>query len=212
MPILNTFRDEARSRGLLGADESVTIDAAYRLVRDMAFGRPSDNRPETVVAEWRGLSDTKHHLLAQILEELGYEVATIVATHQFTEESEPWLPPHLLEEVKRQPVRNVMTFLRVRTDPVGDEWTTIDATWPYGAKYLGAPANEDFKMGVDQRTSGVPEEIVHVQDDENPMAAAAKVMADFAGAEIARTMQFLDEVSAFLAFALTPVEGDTDGW
>ena len=40
---------------------------------------------------------------------------------------------------------------------VGDEWTTVDATWPYGAKALGAPANEDFAAGVDQFAEGLGE-------------------------------------------------------
>src|SRR5262249_28652120 len=130
MPILNTLRDAARARGLLGDDEGLTIASAYRLVRDMPFARTSDYRVETVVEEWRGLSDTKHALLGQVLEELGYDVAAIVATHEFTEAEQPWLPPHLIEETKRAPVKHVMTFVRVCTDPVGDEWTTIDATWP----------------------------------------------------------------------------------
>jgi len=212
MAILPNFRDEARRRGLLGADEAVTLDRAYRLVRDMAFGQPSDNRPETVIAEWRGLSDTKHDVLALLLEELGYDVAPIVATMQHTAESASWLPPHIVDELKRAPIRDVITFLRVRTDPVADDWTTMDATWPEGAKHFGAPANGDFVAGVDQRTAGVPEEIVHVQGDEDAIVVAARLLVDFAGDDIGRRMGFIDAISTFLGWALAPVEGDTDGW
>ena len=206
MPILPTFRDEARRRGLLDADEPVTIASAYRVVRDMPFSRPSDSRAETVVAEWRGLSDTKHDVLALILEELGYDVVPIVATHHFSEATHPWLPPHLLAEVQRAPVPDVITFLRVRTDPVEDEWTTLDATWPLLALLFGAPANGEFEAGVDQKTAGTPEEIVHVQGDQDAVEVAARILAEFAGEEIERRDTFVEGLATFLGWVLADVE------
>ena len=137
----------------------------------------------------------------------------ILATHHFTAENAPWLPPALLDEAREgEGVPDVHTFLRVRHDPVADDWTTMDATWPEGAKHFGAPANGDFVAGVDQRTAGVPEEIVHVQGDEDAIVVAARLLVDFAGDDIGRRMGFIDAISTFLGWALAPVEGDTDGW
>ena len=131
MTLLTDFRDEARRRGALGADEAVTLASAFRIVRDLPYERASDRAPETVLREWRGTCSGKHYLLAAILEALGTETAVILATHHFTAENSPWLPPALLDEVRAgEGVPDVHTFLRVRHDPVADDWRTVDGRSP----------------------------------------------------------------------------------
>ena len=64
MTLLTDFRDEARRRGALGADEAVTLASAFRVVRDLPYERASDRTPETVLRQWRGTWSGKHYLLA----------------------------------------------------------------------------------------------------------------------------------------------------
>ncbi len=103
-PLAPVLRAAAIQRGVLDASTSLNVAEAVRIVRDLPYARASDRRPETVIEEWRGTCSGKHYLLAQVLEELGAGVMVIHATHHFTPENSPWLPPDLLEEVRRAPV------------------------------------------------------------------------------------------------------------
>ncbi len=96
MPLLATFRDEARRRGLLGADETIDAARAFALVRDMPYRRASSRDPQVTTTEWTGTCSGKHYLLQALLEELGLATMLIVCTHEFTIENSPWLPPELL--------------------------------------------------------------------------------------------------------------------
>ena len=143
MNLLDDFRDEARRRGALGADESVTLASAFRVVRDLPWAEASDLRPETALAEWRGTGREKHLLLHAILDALGYETGLIAATCEFSPESAPWLPPALLEETRLAPVPELTLLLRVQTNRMLEEWMTLDATWPLATGSLGAPVNAE---------------------------------------------------------------------
>lgn len=162
------LRAAAIRRGVLGEGDRFDIDAAVRIVRDLPYQRASDRRPETVIGEWRGTCSGKHYLLAGVLEELGAGVMIIHATHHFTPENSPWLPPDLLAEAAREPVPDVHTFLRVQLDAFRDEWFTVDVTWPLAAKVLGMPVNEGFDHKNDHRIAADVEEVIHVDEDDDP--------------------------------------------
>ena len=198
MTLLTDFRDEARRRGALAPDEAVTLASAFRVVRDLPYERASDRAPETVLREWRGTCSGKHYLLAAILEALGTETAVILATHHFTVENSPWLPPALLDEVRAAEVPDVHTFLRVRHDPVADDWMTVDATWPLAAQALGLPVNTSFRPGGDMRVAADIEEIIHVPEDEDPQDVKEIVLANHVGDELPRRDRFIEALAAWL--------------
>ena len=205
MPILATFRDEARSRGLLGADETVDAARAFALVRDMPYRRASSREPGVTIEEWRGTCSGKHILLRVLFEELGMQTTMILAPHEFTEANSPWLPPALLTMVHEAPVRDVHNFLRVQ--PVGQlgpqaEWVTVDATWPLTARALGLPANEAFDLDHDMGIAADPDEVFHVPPDANPSELKARILDDFSADELTRRETFFAGLISWLGEAL----------
>jgi arylamine N-acetyltransferase len=199
MPLVPLLTQEARRRGLLEAGEALTPASAFRLVRDMPYVRASDRQPETVLREWRGTCSGKHYLLRAVLQELGLPATIIVATHYFTPENSPWLPPHLMAEVRLAPVPDVHNFLRVQYDPEDGEWMTVDATWPAAARRLGMPANLQWRPGVDQQVAADVEEVFHVPPDEDPQAFKERVVDLHAGGQSARRDVFIRSLSDWLA-------------
>ena len=192
------LRAAAIQRGVLDAAASLSVAEAVRIVRDLPYARASDRRPETVIEEWRGTCSGKHYLLAQVLEELGAAVMVIHATHHFTPENSPWLPPDLLAEAARVPVPDVHSFLRVQLNAFRDEWFTVDVTWPLGAQALGMPVNEGFDHRTDHRIAADVEEIVHVDEDDDPQAVKEALVEAFVGDEAARRDAFIERLSAWL--------------
>lgn len=192
------LRAAAIQRGVLDASVNLSVGEAVRIVRDLPYRRATDRRPETVIKEWCGTCSGKHYLLAQVLEELGAGVMIIHATFHFTEENSPWLPPDLLDEVRRAPVPAIHTFLRVQLDAFRDEWFTVDATWPLAAQDLGMPVNEGFRHGDDHRIAADVEEIIHVDEDDDPQAVKEALSAAFVGDEGPRQDAFIERLSAWL--------------
>lgn len=192
------LRAAAIQRGVLDPSASLSVSEAVRIVRDLPYERASDRRPETVIEEWRGTCSGKHYLLAQVLEELGASVMVIHATHHFTRENSPWLPADLLAEVAKAPVPDVHTFLRVQLDAFRDEWFTVDVTWPIGAQALGMPVNEGFRHGDDHKIAADVEEIVHVDEDDDPQEVKERLIEGHVGAEAARRDAFIERLSAWL--------------
>lgn len=178
MPLIPAFRSTAVARGLV--EEGAHIDAAlaFALVRDMPYERASDTRPETLIEEWRGTCSGKHLLLAVLLRELGRDSLLMNVLHEFTAQNSPWLPPHLLSEVQRAPVRDVHNFLMVENEPA---WFAIDATWPLGAKALGLPVNEAWTPGRNMTLAADVDEVYETPEDGDPLDFKARVLADHAG-------------------------------
>ncbi|MCK9485853.1 MAG: hypothetical protein M0R73_04015 [Dehalococcoidia bacterium] len=195
MPLVPILREEALRRGLLDADEGVDAATAFRLVRDMPYRRASDRQPETILREWRGTCSGKHYLLRDLLREIGMPSTVILATHEFTPDNSPWLPPHLMTEAILAPVPDVHNFLRVQYDPADDQWMTVDCTWPSAARRLEMPANLSFEPGVDQRIACDPIEIFHVPEDQDPQALKEEVLADHVGQQAARRDAFINGLS-----------------
>lgn len=192
------LRAAAIQRGVLAASASLNVAEAVRIVRDLPYARAADRRPETIIEEWRGTCSGKHYLLAQVLEELGAAVMVIHATHHFTPENSPWLPPDLLAEAARAPVPDVHTFLRVQLDAFRDEWFTVDVTWPLGAQALGMPVNEGFDHRTDHRIAADVEEIVHVDEDDDPQEVKERLVEAHVGAKAVRRDAFIERLAAWL--------------
>lgn len=203
MPLVPLLLEEAKRRGLLDAGERIDAGVAFRLVRDMPYRRASDRRPETILREWQGTCSGKHYLLRTLLQEIGLPSTVILATHEFTEENSPWLPPHLMTEVRLAPVPDVHTFLRVQYDPVQDHWMTVDCTWPSKARRLEMPANLSFEAGVDQKIACDPIEIFHVPEDEDPQALKERIIEGHVGRDGARRDAFISSLSDWLARELS---------
>ena len=141
MSLVSLLEKESRARGLLNADDSLTAERAFALVRDMPYRRASSRRPEAIVQEWRGTCSGKHYLLADIFREMGLESRVIMCTHRFTAENTGHFPAELRELVAGGPVPDVHTYLRVKT---ADGWMIVDATWPTSAEPLGMKVNGEF--------------------------------------------------------------------
>ena len=60
------LEQEARKRGLIAPNETVTAESAFALVRDMPYQRASTRRPESIIEEWRGTCSGKHYALDRI--------------------------------------------------------------------------------------------------------------------------------------------------
>ncbi len=202
MTLLPQLRAEAERRGLLDAGAKLDAATMFRLVRDMPYRRASDRRPETLIREWRGTCSGKHYLLRDLFEELGLAATVILATHEFTPENSPWLPPHLTTEVRLAPLPDVHAFLRVEHNPVMHEWMTVDATWPAAARRLGLPANPSFESGRDQHIACDPIEIFHVPEDTDPQELKDRILADHVGSQAARREAFIAALSDWLALEL----------
>ncbi len=199
MPHLTAqLRAAAIQRGVLDASATLNVAEAVRIMRDLPYARASDRRPETIIEEWRGTCSGKHYLLARVLEELGASVIVIHATHHFTPENSPWLPPDLLAEAARVPVPDVHTFLRVQLDAFRDEWFTVDVTWPLAAQALGMPVNEGFDHKADHRIAADVEEIVHVDEEDDPQAVKEALIQAFVDDQAARRDAFIERLSAWL--------------
>lgn len=197
--LISGLRDEAVRRGLLNREERADAATVFRLVRDMPF-RPASNRlPETTLQEWRGTASEKHLLLQALFRELGLGASIILATHEFTEESAPWLPPHLLTEVRLAPLPDVHAFLRLEYDPVLHQWMTVDATWPAKARRLELPANLSLELGVDQKIACDPIELFHVPEDGDAIELEGRIVEDFVGRSTARRDAFLRALGDWLA-------------
>ena len=198
-PLIPVLREQAEARGLLEAGARIDAATAFRLVRDMPYHRATDRKPETLLREWRGTCSGKHYLLRDLFEELGLAATVILATHEFTPENSPWLPPNLLTEVRLAPLPDVHAFLRVEHDQVMHEWVTVDATWPAEARRLGLPANPSFEPGRDQHIACDPIEIFHVPEDADPQELKDRILADHVGAQAARREAFIAALSDWLA-------------
>jgi len=180
--ILATFRDAARAHGTLGPVQPLSLETAFRAVRDMPWGPATtedDLSPAATIAAWRGTGREKHLLLAAILDTLGYETDLLAVTCEFEPASAPWLPPPLLDEVRAAPLPDVHLLLRVQTNRMLEEWMTVDATWPLATGALGLPVNERVVHGADHRLACDPIEVYHLpepDEDDEPGITEALVL------------------------------------
>jgi hypothetical protein len=190
MPLIPVLRAAAQERGALGADASVDAATAFALVRDMPYRRASSRDPKVTIEEWRGTCSGKHILLQALFLELGLAATMILAPHEFSEDTAPWLPPDLLDEVRREAVPDVHNFLRVQPAFEAD-WITVDATWPLPARDLGMPVNEHFVVGRDMTIAADPIEVHHVPPDADPTEMKQRILEDLSPDQRKRREAFL---------------------
>ena len=185
----------SRERGLLPADEPLTAERAFALVRDMPYRRASSRSPEVIVAEWQGTCSGKHYLLADIFRELGLESKVVMCTHRFTQENTEHFPPELRELLADGPVPDVHTYLRIKTS---EGWTVVDATWPSSAGPLGMTVNSEFEQGRDMTVARDPIETLPVPDGQDPQEFKEKVVAEFCGAGSKVRDEFIEGLGRWL--------------
>ena len=176
--LLSLLERESRERGLLAEGESVTVERAFSLVRDMPYRRASSRRPEAIVEEWQGTCSGKHYLLADIFREMGLEARVIMCTHRFTSQNTGHLPEELRRLVAYGPVPDVHTYLRVNT---AQGWTVVDGTWPGSAAPLGMPVNGEFAPGRDMIVACDPIETLPVPEGRDPQEFKEQMIAKFCG-------------------------------
>jgi hypothetical protein len=112
--------------------------AAYEYARDIAYGDIGSRNPFDVLKAHKGTCSGKHALLKKLLEELGYEVQSWFAKHDFGKfPIAQW--PTELQDFKDKDIPDYHDFLKVK---VGDDWQTIDAVFDAPLKDLGFPKLE----------------------------------------------------------------------
>ena len=149
------------------ADEKLTAAAAFALVRDMPYRRASTREPEAIVREWRGTCSGKHYLLDSIFREMGMDSRIVMCTHRFTRENTAHFPEALRSLVAREPVPDVHTYIRLRTDA---GWMNVDGTWPAATELLGMPVNRTFVEGCDMKIACDPVDSFIVPSGDDPQA------------------------------------------
>ncbi len=189
---------EARRRGVwdLGRPESPR-QRLVRLARDLPYRRASSGAPEAIVREWCGTCSGKHALLRALFEARGIPTRLMLATHRFTLETAPFLPPHLREALGSGGIPDVHTFLQARWD---GRWVVVDVTWPGAARALGLPANETWDGHSDMRIACVPIAFHEVRDDAQ--AEKAALLATHCGPDRARRETFIEALADWLGAAI----------
>ena len=86
----------------------------------------------------------------------------------------------------------------MQLDAFRDEWFTVDVTWPLGAQALGMPVNEGFRHGDDHRIAADVEEIIHVDEDDDPQEVKQALIEAYVGDQAARRDAFIERLSAWL--------------
>ena len=176
------------------------IDArtAFALVRDMPYQRASTREPEAIVREWRGTCSGKHYLLAGIFRELGMDSRIVMCTHRFTRENTAHFPDALRSLVAGEPVPDVHTYIRLKTDA---GWMNVDGTWPSAAEPLGMPVNRTFVEGRDMEIACDPVESFIVPAGDDPQAFKEQLIAEFCGSSSTIRDEFIEGMSRWLSDA-----------
>ena len=188
----------ACARGLLAADENVTAASAFALVRDMPYQRASTREPEAIVREWRGTCSGKHYLLDEVFHEMGMDSRIVMVTHRFTRDNASHFPKELRALVAREPVPDVHTYIRLKTDA---GWMNIDCTWPSSAEPLGMPVNRTFVEGRDMEIACDPVDSFIVPSGDDPQAFKEQLIAEFCGSSSTIRDEFIEGMSRWLSNA-----------
>lgn len=196
--LLSLLEQESRRRNLLPAGAEITAASAFALVRDMPYQRASTREPAAIIEEWRGTCSGKHYLLDAIFRELGMDSRVIMCTHRFTRENTGHFPQDLKSLVSREPVPDVHTYIRLKTD-VG--WTNVDATWPSSAGPLGMPVNRTFAPGHDMTIACDPVDSYVVPTSDDPQSFKEQLIDEFCGESSRIRDEFIEGMSRWLSDA-----------
>lgn len=199
MTLLQAMCAEAGRRGIPLPDVSSEAERAYALVRDLPYARASDNRPETLIREWRGTCSGKHYLLKALLAELGIRTQVYACTSRLAREDAPNLPEPLAAILAEGPFVDVHNYL-VAEFPEGP--TIVDATWPLATGAAGLPVNERLTPGQHMRLACKPVETLPIPEDADPDAFKQNLLRSrFTPADLERRERFIALVSAGMSAA-----------
>ncbi len=130
--------------------DDTRLVAAYECIRDIAYGDIGSRNPFDVLAAQKGTCSGKHALLQLLLIELGYDVESWFALHDFGRfPITPW--PDALVEFHGKHIPDYHDFLKVNVDGT---WLTIDAVFDAPLVALGFPmlqwdGGTNMKLPVD---------------------------------------------------------------
>lgn len=189
---------EARKRGLITSDETITAALAFALVRDMPYRRASARRPESIIEEWRGTCSGKHYALDRIFREMGMDSRVIMCTHRFTPENTGHFPAELRALVNEEPVPDVHTCIRLETEK---GWMTVDATWPNSAQSVGMPVNRAFNAGDDMTIACDVSNSFEVPSGQDPQEFKEQLIEEFCGSASRVRDDFIEGMSRWLSEA-----------
>ena len=192
------LEQEARKRGLIASDETVTPASAFALVRDMPYQRASTRRPESIIEEWRGTCSGKHYALDRIFREMGMDSRVIMCTHRFTPENTGHFPADLGALVDEEPVPDVHTYIRLGTE---QGWMTVDATWPSSARAVGMPVNRVFSAGEDMAVACDVIKAFETPPWQDPQTFKEQLIAEFCGESSKVRDDFIEGMSRWLSEA-----------
>jgi hypothetical protein len=185
MRLLNLLKAEAVRRGLLDPNPELEAVDVYYLVRDMPYGRASNRRPETTIAEWRGTCSGKHYLLQALFAELGLS-SEVVACTAITPVDKDQVPESLYPQYESAKRRFVDVHNYLLLDLPGESGQMIvDATWPLSAKSAGMAVNEQFVWGEDQQLAAEVIDSWIIPEGDDPQAFKNQLLRDnFTPAEL----------------------------
>jgi hypothetical protein len=139
-----------------GLDPHESILAVFEHIRDIPYSLAvsmSDPKsaPEQILALGKGSCGPKHYLLAEMYQNLGFDV--VFATFPFLW-NDPNLryPPELRMLATGMPVAHHLAC-RVR---INDRWVLVDATWDRPLVQGGFPVNEHWDGYADTRCAVKP--------------------------------------------------------
>jgi hypothetical protein len=191
--LLETLKTRAIERGLLQQDDTIDLEKAFTLVRDMPYVRASSRDSETIIHEWRGTCSGKHYLLKKLFAELGYASRLIACTtvvHIDPKKVRGKLRTLLQQSNGRfVDVHNYLLLELPEKDMV------VDATWPLDTQGMGTVVNESFVLGKDQQIACQPLKVWVVPDDRTAQDFKDEILKDsFTPQELAHREEFIREL------------------
>ncbi|MFC4453092.1 hypothetical protein [Deinococcus sonorensis] len=191
-PLGEHLHGAALERGLIGAEERLTPELAFRLVRDMPYARADTHEPAGIIGGWRGTCSTKHELLQALLLEWGLQSRLIACTQLIRLPPGADMDPELKALAAGEPVVDVHNYLVVHT-PHGD--MTVDATWPLEAAAFGLPTNPEWVWGQDMQIGCTPLQSWDVPPEQTLTAFKDRLLAEqYTPAQLERRERFIRRV------------------
>ena len=188
--LLETLRSAAVERDLLKPEETIDVEKAFLLVRDMPYTRASSRDPNIIMQEWRGTCSGKHYLLKGLFSELGYNSRLIACT------TVVYIDPKdvsgklrtLLEQSNGRFV-DVHNYLVLE---LPEKEMIVDATWPLTTKGMGTVVNERFILGEDHQIACKPVKTWVVPEDGDPQKFKDEILKEsFTSEELAHREEFI---------------------
>lgn len=175
---------------------------AFRLIRDLPYGRPTGTAIDAPILEWRGTCSGKHMLLGAVLDEFGLRSRMMIATYRFSWTLPGPVPTPLVPILESGPVPDVHNFLSVTWD--GARFHAVDATWPKGGRTLGLVVN-DWSPGRDHVVACTkPYEAWALPPGHDLREEKQRILARHCGADLARREAFIEALAAWLETAPYP--------